>query len=490
VIRVALTFLAGRYHATPWGTHVNEGVPEWPPSTWRLLRALVSAWKQTMRDVPEADIRSLLAALSPPPDFHLPRSTVAHTRHYMPWPMNRTLVFDTFVALAKDHPVVAIWPQSELEDRQRELLSNLLLGLPYLGRAESWCEARLTDEAVEPNCRYAGDAGSTDPADHLVRVLVPAPGGDLLPALMVSTADMRSRQRTLTPPGSRWVLYARPADAFAVEPAAGRVPPTLLPTMVRYALDSTVLPLLTDCVTFAEQVRRVVMGIYGRKHEQQVSATLAGKREDDRPLTGHRHAFYLPEDVDGDGRLDHVTICSTTGFDRKEMEALAALRRVNRGEGRPEVGFLLLGAGGPELFQPASSILGPSAAWRSLTPFVLNRHPKQHRDGTPKLNEAGRQVDGPEDQVRLEWARRMAADPNLPPLLSVEPLGTCRLKGREVRWLEFRRWRAGGKSPATTYATGHLIRLARPVLGPIALGYGCHFGLGQFIPVEEGSTGP
>ncbi len=35
---IKLTFPAGRYHATPWGRHVNEGVAEWPPSPWRLLR--------------------------------------------------------------------------------------------------------------------------------------------------------------------------------------------------------------------------------------------------------------------------------------------------------------------------------------------------------------------------------------------------------------------------------------------------------------------
>ena len=38
-ITIKLTFPGGRYHATPWGRHVNEGVPEWPPSPWRLLRA-------------------------------------------------------------------------------------------------------------------------------------------------------------------------------------------------------------------------------------------------------------------------------------------------------------------------------------------------------------------------------------------------------------------------------------------------------------------
>ena len=48
---IKLKFPAGRYHATPWGRHVNEGVPEWPPSPWRLLRALVAVWKRTCPDL-------------------------------------------------------------------------------------------------------------------------------------------------------------------------------------------------------------------------------------------------------------------------------------------------------------------------------------------------------------------------------------------------------------------------------------------------------
>ena len=39
---LSIRFPAGRYHATPWGHHVNEGLIEWPPSPWRLLRALLS----------------------------------------------------------------------------------------------------------------------------------------------------------------------------------------------------------------------------------------------------------------------------------------------------------------------------------------------------------------------------------------------------------------------------------------------------------------
>ena len=47
---IELHFLAGRYHSTPWGRHVNEGQPEWPPSPLRLLRALYDAWRRKHPD--------------------------------------------------------------------------------------------------------------------------------------------------------------------------------------------------------------------------------------------------------------------------------------------------------------------------------------------------------------------------------------------------------------------------------------------------------
>ena len=47
---IELTFPSGRYHATAWGHHVNEGVPEWPPSPYRLVRALYDVWKRKRPD--------------------------------------------------------------------------------------------------------------------------------------------------------------------------------------------------------------------------------------------------------------------------------------------------------------------------------------------------------------------------------------------------------------------------------------------------------
>jgi CRISPR-associated protein Csb2 len=146
-VALRLTFPGGRYHATPWGRHVNEGVPEWPPSPWRLLRALVAVWKRTCPDFPDDDVRRLLAQLVEPPLFRLPPHRVAHTRHYMPWekkgPQDRTLVFDTFVSVGRDDPLLIGWPDATLDADGERCLRRLLSNISVLGRAEAWVEASV-----------------------------------------------------------------------------------------------------------------------------------------------------------------------------------------------------------------------------------------------------------------------------------------------------------------------------------------------------------
>ena len=51
---LAVRFPLGRYHANPWDQAVNEGATEWPPSPWRVLRALVATWHTRWPDLPAA----------------------------------------------------------------------------------------------------------------------------------------------------------------------------------------------------------------------------------------------------------------------------------------------------------------------------------------------------------------------------------------------------------------------------------------------------
>src|SRR6266404_4683186 len=81
-----LRFPGGRYHATPWGHHVNEGLIEWPPSPWRLLRALIACGfsSQGWTEIP-AQAQQLLDKLAAVfPSYRLPEASAAHSRHFMP----------------------------------------------------------------------------------------------------------------------------------------------------------------------------------------------------------------------------------------------------------------------------------------------------------------------------------------------------------------------------------------------------------------------
>ena len=74
------------------------------------------------------------------------------------------------------------------------------------------------------------------------------------------------------------------------------------------------------------------MGIYGRLTQYNGvsgrSATLSGKDEHGVPLSGHRYAYFLPADEDGDGRIDHLTIFASAGFTEAEQRALEILRHL------------------------------------------------------------------------------------------------------------------------------------------------------------------
>ncbi|MEO8662790.1 MAG: type I-U CRISPR-associated protein Csb2, partial [Bryobacteraceae bacterium] len=161
---IRLQFLAGRYHATPWGRNVNEGVPEWPPSPYRFLRALYDVWRRKCPDMRESTIGDLFAVLAAAdPSFTLPTASASHTRSYLSAnsedPTAKNLVFDAFTITIKNEPCFFSWPDVELTETQREALVRLLAGLNYLGRSESWVQASLHDGPPRGNWRCL-------PADH------------------------------------------------------------------------------------------------------------------------------------------------------------------------------------------------------------------------------------------------------------------------------------------------------------------------------------
>lgn len=526
---IIMRFPGRRYHATPWGHHVNEGLVEWPPSPWRLVRALLSVgytkgiWNG---DNPSETARNLIAKLSGTlPEYSLPGAVGAHSRHYMPTSRlksgneDKTLVFDTW-ARVEDGELVVFWDVA-LEQDEQSLLGELVARLGYLGRAESWVEARLarTDEQVpEINCRpddtpplpgweqvalLAPQAGADygvwrqaaeesidaklPPLDDTEKVtkaqlqklmqqrskaLEPYPN-DLLDALQKDTAWWRGHGWS-QPPGSRRVFYQRPKDALVVGPPSVRVIPAAPPVraMLLALATSTgnkqALPPVTMTLYQGERLHKRLVGL-----AEGYNRALSGCDENGAPLGGrHEHAHFLALDLDADGHLDHFLIWSPMGLNGAAQRAVRALRKTYA-KGVKEL-RLALAASTPDLNglrnqqgehgEKLQALLGleGTTEWISQTPFVPPRHMKPRGRNT---------LTG---QVRAELATRGLLDDVQ--VTVVDP----RDDQEASRHRHFRRNRQNGPLPPVD--CGFTLRLTfdQPVSGPLCLGYGSHYGLGMF----------
>jgi len=479
-------------------------------------------------------VERLLRKLSKPPLFVLPPTTTSHTRHFMPLYKNRTLVFDGFVCLNKTRPVICLWPDVMLDQEELHALDAITTNLGFLGRAESWAEARLLsgDEAgaalTAVNCMPSEH--SCNRADfEAVRVLcadgdsafenntpknqrtegrgkskqtIISPLYDPDWHLCMETLELHDK-RWSDPPGSKWVMYLRRKDCFTVQ---SRRPKAVIerprPTMARFAMEGNVLPLIEETLPIAESVRRTLMGIYRRIEEKRMyggnrpedaplprSDVFSGKDETGAPREGHRHAYFLPTDEDGDGRIDHLTIIAAMGFGPAEVKALDQMRRLKRDQGEP-LNLLLVALGQAEEIR-ASSILGPSRIWISCTPFIATRYPKargKKRDPRELLGLDNQRAFA--QQVLKEELQRLREHiPRLPEPVLIEPLNAEHRCGPKLnlRPIQFKRYRQkqsddGGRRPAGAFR----IIFPEPVYGPLCLGHSAHFGLGLFIP-EEGT---
>ncbi|WP_295388838.1 type I-U CRISPR-associated protein Csb2 [uncultured Thiodictyon sp.] len=520
MLTLALTFPAGRYHGTPWGRHVNEADVGWPPDAWRLTRALIATWHRKLNpeQFPVERLTDLLATLATePPNYALPETVHFHTRHYMPVRDKQSLIFDAFAQVGREAQLIIQWPSADLTPPQAQLLDALLMAIGYLGRAESWVSAsRITDwsgtcdcypseEAIDtktgevrgdliplwlphPPERYAAIRASQLDAAlarakadvHVKRAQAIAEGKKKPPdpektkvpteilatlpeswldAISLDTGDLQSAGWS-SPPAAHQVYYLRPKDALrfmAARPApTRRNRPTHPVTTARFALYGKPLPRMTDAVRVGELLRFALMSRARHLPGEVIPASLSGHGLPSG--NRHGHAFFLPE-ANLHGRIDHLVVHAPDGLDAQAQAAIGELAAIYTHEGA-EWRVLLEGLGEPVDFAPHSPLLRTSACWESVTPYL---HPWHRKRG----------FEVPE-QIARECRARGLPEPSL-----VEPRPDAK-----PRALDFHRFR-GKRGLEQPDRHGSMIRLefSEPITGPLALGFGCHFGLGLFKAV-------
>ncbi len=455
---LVLTFPLGRYHATPWDRHVNEGAVELPPSPWRLLRMLYAVWQTRCPEIPESVVHQLLSDLAAPPTFYVPAHNISHSRHYYPDAKagtDRTL--DAFALFGTEDQLAAQW-SVELHADQRNALRRIAESIPYFGRADSICTGE-----IDPGWEPAGHAvwKPLDVAErvddyHEVNSVLSPEIPLIVETLLHSPAEVRRRGLRF-PVGSRLVAYGLESSAEAVLTAAApRLARTV--TTIRFDLLQPALPPDTDAVVYTDLLRQAAIKQLG---ENQEGTMLGGKTSDNAPMQGGMHAHYLP--VFRDRRLTGLVVWIPGVAPDKELSALCDIRALYDYKRRVQV--RVSGVGSVE--QVAPEFIGPARTWRAVTPFTPARYPKKNRDEWRRfvVNEIQRE---------LELRGRERAD-------DVQFVGGP--------WTAFVRHRPsarmrGDKRQGQAHLPAEFLRLrfTQPTRGPLTLGWLSHFGLGLFLP--------
>lgn len=511
-IFIEQTFPLGRFHATPWKAFpYDDPHGEWPPSPWRLLRAVIARSYQLERETgaPNDDVRKQLvqAFAQSSISWHLPEFTWRGPglRQYQPakfekvpagdqnkkpgkMTYNTTKVQDNFWLMPPDAEPI-LW---RLESEQwllpvQKLLAACLDRMTYFGRAESITSARLLNrEPTNPstNCFLTETRSETS-----VPILCPRADATMKQILM--TTDDKAVADSTEPPGAVW--------KFAIRPQRSAVKPRNIMIQLRnsdslklmqFAIGSRVAPTVDSIVVLTQQFReRTIRAFLGDswKNVQKAGdveslnavSRLSGKDADGKAIRGHRHAYYgiwFPKN-ERPARL--LVWRREKPFDELEQKALLAAAE-------SPIGIIFKKSDKPDPWTihlvPLDSAVPPPDgfdrktrfhSWQSAIPYVPPPRHVFNRRGEVKPGESvPEQIDRELDRLGLPKRR------------IVDFVG----KGR---WVKVHQPNAERGDATNAAKRGFNVKLTfeSPTTGPIALGHSSHFGLGLFAPACSDAAG-
>ncbi|QUV79765.1 type I-G CRISPR-associated protein Csb2 [Chloracidobacterium thermophilum] len=502
VVILRQEFPLGRFHATPWRVNpFDDPYGEWPPSPWRLVRAVTARWYQWVREegkTPDLEqLKRLQGALCKSTyRFYLPLEARKGNplRQYQPtefgWhpaekrkpgkrEYGRSLVQDNYWCVPPEASVWWFIEGNDWNDELKSVLEKCLERITYFGRAETLTRIRPVEQSgeIKANCQLTEQrtAGT-------VPVLVPC--AEATREDIERTTDDPLAAKQTIPPGARWLYAKRPNPPASREHR--RVPERRLEChLMQFAIGWNVAPERRAIVRLTARFRGAVIrellllktkdaSSSWTKTSRDVRESVAdmiGKNADGEPLNGHCHTEFLVWCEDGQPtRL--LVWRGSRAFDAEEQEAilLAAKRDVSWAAAGPDsdewkVRLVPLDQAVP----PPPGFDGqPSKVWESVTPYVPPRH--YLRSGKVRAGESIA------EQICREVRKREIAQD-----VQVDLLGTPQWVAVHV---------PPRKATERTFIgdrRGQMVRLRfdKLVVGPIRLGHSSSFGLGLFRPVEE-----
>lgn len=538
-------FPGGRYHATPWGHHVNEGLIEWPPCPWRLLRALIATGYAKLGwgdGVPDAGRRLIEALAETLPKYHLPPASGAHSRHYMPLGKldkgreKTTLVFDTWANVG-DGKMVIHW-DCNVDDDARDLFRRLVGNLGYLGRSESWVTAEAVDDesaaAIEFNAYPHIEGHNPGPGWEQVSLLAPerpaeydewrqhavsraeeqadaateqaaarkdkkptkaditkartkaaAPYPlDLLDALQKDTAWWKGHKWS-QPPGSRRVIYWRQADALQVSP----------PVRPRSRMAKPVTTMLLALTTPSGNTSALPHISRTLPQAELLHAALIRKAANGQSihcpeLTGLGESGNPLQKGHHHAHILPLDLDQDQHIDHVFIyapmglgsEAQKAIRSLRRTWTKSGVGELQLAIAGCGDVNDIRCI--PAPLRHQIDSLLGSSNGSINWiSKTPFVPPRYLKKNGKNSLPNQVKAELISR--GLPASVAVTILSPHTSEIARVLRHHVRTRRRGGAAPPVDIGLTLRLEFEEPVTGPLVLGYGCHFGLGLFVAEGE-----
>lgn len=459
MLAIEVEFLMGRAVSASWGQRER---PEWPPHPQRLFSALVAAHFE-MDTGPGAEAALRWLETLPAPEICADPDPSYRDAHIHWVPVNDEAVKSEkkkvdlrhlldrrdrkerfFPAVVPEEPVVVYqWPDAPDAGQHRGALSRLVESLNYLGHSSSPVRACLRDTLMEPVLvpRSEGDWS----------LRIPGPGRfDRLKQVH----ELRLEDESVQPPLGAIQSYGPrsefPSSVFSTDAlvlAFGGGP--------RLSLDST-LPLM-------QHLRNAVLA----RLKTGIPEILSGHDKDGNPspdahlafvplaFVGHRHA---------DGSLKGAALVLPRTADpsarRKLRSALLEPWDLHLGP-LGSIPVRLVEDAQPELASLRFlAYCRPSRVWASLTPVILDKHPKKG-----KL---------PPERIVADSCLRTG----LPEPVEVRIGPVSGILGAPAA----REFHGESRQTANRTRCHAILRFSRPVRGPVLVGAGRFFGLGLFLP--------
>lgn len=375
MLAIEVEFLMGRSIATQLGQRDHA---EWPPHPQRLFSALVAThFELGLGDESEAALKWLEDLPAPEIQADTEPSYRAALSHWVPV-NDETIKLDKnkidfrhilerrnrqerfFPAVIPASPVVVFqWPSAEGVEKHRSALERLVQGLSYLGHSASPIRACLREEPAVPTLRPSEDG------DFSLRV----PGRGRFERLKGVHA-LRLRESSVQPPLGRTQVYSE-ADEISQSVFEPHALILAFDDGPRFSLD-VALPLMN-------QLRSAVLARLGSRGPD----VLTGHYSDGR-ATAEPHLAFIPlpfiSGKHADGSLKGAALVLPRGVDETSRRML---RRAVIGDWPLNLGPLgsltvrLIEDREPDLTSLRfASYTRPSRIWASVTPVVLDKHPK------------------------------------------------------------------------------------------------------------------